>query len=478
MAIKDYSTYVPTEGVDWGKITEGLIGNINAVETVRKENNLAVEKEKEALDLIMTDANALMSKQQLYSSQNLNDFILNGADAGRQKISEWNKLLKSGQLSPKDYKKRINALNDNWSTLAGTAKQFDAANKTLMDRQIPDAKTGNPTGSPFEQYLAQIQAELGDLKDKKIFFDDETGNSYISKISDGKVVGMTSTMSYAQPNNFLDNFFDVDKEINDLTKNLQPYKIEKIDSKGNKITEDPFQNEATVNTVIAFENVVLGNPRYTASVLEKLSGSNMDYYRTDEEKNQKINDLFETKKKARAYLKQPDYTAEEEKKLKEELAETLIYTALDQNQVYQPVPSEKQIAKTKKLIDDQIRSQVGYVGTIESISRGGGSGSGSGGGSGGGSKGPTAAEIKNAADEKKQNDYFTQVLNSWGNSSEIASMLGREYKVTWDPGKGIGVKKEGTKAAYVYYKHPREMFDLFGYSSPDNKIAWTSFFKK
>ena len=474
MAIKDYSTYVPTEGVDWGKITEGLIGNVNAVETGRKANNLAVEKEKEALDLIMTDANALMNKQQLYSSQNLNDFILNGADAGRQKISEWNKLLKSGQLSPKDYKKRINALNDNWSTLAGTAKQFDAANKTLMDRQIVDPKTGNPTGSPFEQYLAQIQAELGDLKDKKIFFDNETGKSYISKISDGKVVDMTSTMSYAQPNNFLDNFFDVDKEINDLTKNLKPYKIEKIDKNGNKITEDPFQNEATVNTVIAFENVVLGNPRYTASALEKLSGSNIDYYRTDEEKDQKINDLFETQKKARAYLKQPDYTPEEEKKLKEELAETLIYTALDQNQVYQPVPSEKQIAKTKKLIDDQIRSQVGYVGAIESISKGSSSSS----SSSSRSSGPTATEIKNAADEKAQTNYFTQVLNSWGNSSEMASMLGREYKVTWDPSKGMGVKKEGTKAAYVYYKHPREMHDLFGYGAPGNKIAWTSFFKK
>lgn len=476
MAIKDYSTYIPTEGVDWGKITEGLIGNINAVETGRKANDLAVEKEKEALDLIMTDANNLMNKQQLYSSQNLNDFILNGADAGRQKISEWNKLLKSGQLSPKDYKKRINALNDNWSTLAGTAKQFDAANKTLMDRQIPDAKTGNPQGSGYEQYLAQIQAELGDLKDKKIFFDNESGKSYISKISNGQVVDMTSTMSYAQPNNFLDDYFDVDKTINDFTKTLKPYKLETIDKNGNTVVDDPFKNPATARFVVTFENAILGNPRYVASVLEKYSGSNIDYYRTDEEKNQKINDLFETEKKTRAYLKQPEYTAEEETKLKEELAETLVYTALDQGQVYQPVPSKKQIEKAKQIIDDQIKSQVGYVGAIESISRSSSSSSSS--SSGSRSSGPSATEIKNAENEKKQTDYFNEVRNSWGYPAQMASMLGQQYKVTWDEKKGIGVKKEGTKAAYVYYKHPREMFDLFGYGAPGNKIAWTSFFKK
>ena len=471
MALKDYSTYIPTEGVDWGKITEGLIGSINAVETGRKANDLAVEKEKEALDLIMTDANALMNKQQLYSSQNLNDFILNGADAGRQKISEWNKALKSGQLSPKEYKKRINTLNENWSTLAGTAKQFDAANKTLMDRQIVDPKLGHPQGSGFEQYLALIQAELGDLKDKKIFFDNESGKSYISKISNGQVVDMTSTMSYSQPNNFLDDYFDIDKTINDFTKNIEPYKIETIDKKGNKVVEDPFLNPAVARLVVTTENAILSNPRYTASVLEKYYGADIDYYRTDEEKNQKINALFETERAARAYLKQPNYTAEEETKRKEELAETLMYTALDQSQVYQPVPSEKQIAKAKQIIDDQIRSQVGYVGSIESISRGGGGG-------GGGYKPPSESEKRIAAKDAEETNYLNQVLNSWGNPTEIASMLGREYKVTWDPKKGMGVKKEGTKAAYVYYKHPKEMFDLFGYSSADNKIKWNSFFKK
>jgi len=468
MALKDYSTYIPTEGVDWGKITEGLIGNINAVETGRKANDLAVEKEREALDLIMTDANNLMDKQELYSSQDLNDFVLNGANTGRQKISEWNKALKNGEISPKDYKQRINALNDNWKTLALTAKEFDATNKTFLDRQIVDPKTGNPLGSGFEEYLAQIQAEIGDLKDKRLFIDDKSGKSYISKISNGEVVDMRSTMSYSKPNNFIDDYFDIDKTINDFTKTLEPYKIETIDKKGNKIIEDPFQNPATARFVVTFENAMLGNPRYVSSVLEKYYGADIDYYRTDEEKNQKINSLLEIEKKTRAYLKQPNYTAEEEAKLKEELAETLMYTAPDVNQVYQPVPSEKQITKAKEIIDDEIRSQVGYVGAIESISRG----------SGGGSKGPSESEKRIAAKDTEETNYFNQVLNSWGNSTEIASMLGREYKVTWDPKKGMGVKKEGTKAAYVYYKHPREMFDLFGYSSADNKIKWNSFFKK
>jgi CRISPR/Cas system-associated endonuclease Cas3-HD len=473
MAIKDYSTYIPTESVDWGKITEGLIGNINAVETGRKENNLAVEKEKEALDLIMTDANALMSKQELYSNQDLSDFILNGANTGREKISEWNKLLKSGELSPKDYKKRINNLSNNWSALAQTAKDFDATNKTFMDRQIVDPKTGKPLGSGFEEYLAQIQAEIGDLKNKKLFVDNESGNSYISKISDGKVVDMRSTMSYSKPNNFFDDYFDVDKTINDFTKTLEPYKIEKADSKGNKIIEDPFQNPATARFVVTFENAMLGNPRYVSAVLEKYYGADIDYYRTDEEKNQKINNLFEVEKKVRASLKQPDYTAEEEKKLKEELAETLMYTALDQNQVYQPVPSQKQIDKTKQIIDDEIRSQVGYVGAIESISRG------SGGGSGGGSgyKPPSGSEKRIQETAKQQAAFFNQVLNSWGKPAKISAMLGNKYDVKWDKTKGMLIRPKGSKDSFNIYAHPREAFDLFGYGSAGNQIEWNSFFK-
>jgi hypothetical protein len=470
MPIKDYSTYIPAAGVDWGKITEDLIGNINAVETGRKANDLAVEKEKEALDLIMTDANNLMDRQELYSSQNLNDFVLNGANTGRQKISEWNKALKNGEISPKDYKQRINALNDNWKTLALTAKNFDATNKTFLDRQIPDPKTGKPLGSGFEEYLAQIQAEIGDLKDKRLFIDDKSGKSYISKISDGQLVDMRSTMSYAQPNNFLDDYFDVDKTINEFTKTIEPYKIETIDKKGNKVVEDPFQNPATARFVVTFENAMLGNPRYVSSVLEKYYGADIDYYRTDEEKNQKINSLLETEKKTRAYLKQPNYTAEEEAKLKEELAQTLMYTAPDEKQVYQPVPSEKQLEKAKQIIDDQIKSQVGYVGSIESISRGGGGG--------GGYRPPSESEKRRGEDDKAETDYFNQVLNSWGNAGSMESMLGGGYNVTWDPKKGMGVKKERTKDAYVYYKHPKEMFDLFGYGSATNRIKWNSFFKK
>ena len=49
------------------------------------------------------------------------------------------------------------------------------------------------------------------------------------------------------------------------------------DKNGNKITEDPFLNIATAETVITFENAILGNPRYTAAVLSKQEQETYNY---------------------------------------------------------------------------------------------------------------------------------------------------------------------------------------------------------
>ena len=156
MAIKDYSTYLPTAGVDWAKLTDDIIGKVSAIGTSR-------QAEKDALDLMMTDANALMNKEELYSSQKLQEFVLAGANSGRTLIAQWNADLKAGMLSPKDYKNRMNNIKDGWATLANSAKTYDKINQEFnkqkgitpykFNKKSSDSSAQNPLGSIIESQM-------------------------------------------------------------------------------------------------------------------------------------------------------------------------------------------------------------------------------------------------------------------------------------------------------------------------------------
>ena len=466
MAIQDYSTYVSTDSVDWGKITDGLIDKINAVETGRKESYLAVEKEKEALDLIMTDANKLMDKQELYATQNLNDFILNGADSGRKKISEWNKLLKLGQISPKDYKKRINTLNDSWSTLAGSAKGYDAANKELMDRQTPDQTTGLSKGTGLEQYKSQIHAEIGDLKDKKIFYDDQSGNAYIGKMVGGKIVDMTPTMRYAQPSNFFDNTVDIAGMITIGTKKFAEYTIEK----GTKTVSDALQNPATAKAVGALQSSVLSNPSFTAQVLDNFSGVDVEYYRTEDEKKAKIQVMIDAEVKAREIAGLPVYTDALIKQRKIALDKQLILVQPDDSQIFGPMITDAQKKWAENITLDMIKSQISnkieedepVVRPSSSVSRvGGGSSS-------------TKREVEEV-------DYILPMIQDAWNNKDYNAMrdLLPEYEIFLDPKKpnqwGFQLRSN-TKGPINYYKNAKQLSGLFGYSAAGNINKWAAFF--
>jgi hypothetical protein len=445
MAIKDYSTYLPTVGVDWAKLTNDIVGKVNAIGTSR-------QAEKDALDLMMTDANALMNKEELYSSQKLQEFVLAGADSGRTLIAQWNADLKNGILSPKDYKNRMNNLKDGWATLANSAKTYDKTNQEFMDRQTPNQKTGLSDGSGLEQYLSQIFAEVGELGGKKVFWDPITGKPYTAKITPDGIDpnSMTPTLRYSVPNNFFDNTLDVDSIISAGTKDLAGYKYEV----GNATISDPLKNPATANAVVLLKNGILSNDRYVAQVLDRSSGVDYDYYRTDAEKDAKVLSMINTEKEARKLSGKPSYTDEEITKLKKDLGERLIKVSPDSTGVYQPVITEKQREVADKFILDKIKSQIDYEKTLDEPNYGS-SGSGS--------------------ENKKDEDAIPSVVQEaytafvGGDISTLSSLTGGKQFV-YVKGKGLGLKPDNEKDQPTrFFKNIKDMYDLFGYGSADGK---------
>lgn len=446
MAIKDYSTYLPTAGVDWAKLTDDIVGKVNAIGTSR-------QAEKDALDLMMTDANALMNKEELYSSQKLQEFVLAGANSGRTLIAQWNADLKAGMLSPKDYKNRMNNIKDGWATLANSAKTYDKINQEFIDRQTPDEKTGLSTGTGLEQYLSQIFAEVGELGGKKVFFDPITGKPYTAKLTGDGIDpnSMTPTLRYAAPNNFFDNTIDVDAIISNGTKGLAGYKYEI----GNATISDPLKNPATANAVVLLKNGILSNDRYVAQVLDRSSGVDYDYYRTDAEKDAKVLSMINTEKEARKLSGKPSYTDEEIAKLKNDLAEQLIKVSPDSTGVYQPVITDKQREVADKFILDKIKSQIDYEKTLDEPNYGGGGG-------GGGENKKDEDEIPSVVQEAYK--AFVD-----GDISALSSLTGGKQFV-YVKGKGLGLKPDNkTDQPSRIFKNIKDMYDLFGYGSADGK---------
>jgi hypothetical protein len=450
MAIKDYSTYIPTGGVDWAKLTNDIVGKVNDIGTSR-------QAEKDALDLMMTDANALMNKEELYSSQKLQEFVLAGADSGRKQIAQWNADLKNGILSPKDYKNRMNNIKDGWATLANSAKTYDKANQEFIDRQVVDPKLGFSTGSGLEQYQAEIFAEVGELGDKRVFFDPITGKPYTAKITPEGIDPntMTPTFRYAAPNNFFDNNIDVNAIITSGTKDLASYKVEN----GRETISDPLKNPATANAVVLLKNGILSNPRYIAQVLDRYSGVDYDYYRTDAEKDNKVLSMLDTKIEARKLSGAAAYTDEEINKLKNDLGEQLILVRADNTGVYQPVISDKQREIADKYVLDQIKSRIEYEKTLDEPNYGGGGGGGGGGG--------------NKKDNNEIDPYLYEIHDAFmkGGTVALNKLAGQNLFTTVKGKKGYALIPDDPKdEPTVFFTNVEDMFKQFGYSSKANEF--------
>jgi hypothetical protein len=111
---------------------------------------------------------------------------------------EWNRQLKSRQITPLEYKNRINNLMDSWSTFANTAKGYDKQMQEALKRQQEGL------GSGLELELNNRLAQLGDLRNKATQVDPNNGNftlklntgAMINDVAQIKVVDLSGRVVY------------------------------------------------------------------------------------------------------------------------------------------------------------------------------------------------------------------------------------------------------------------------------------------
>jgi hypothetical protein len=422
----EYAGYVsPEKSVDWQALSNQMAEKIYGIGTKREAEKEALDKKAKDLENIVNDP-SIMGK-----SQTANQMFLDGAFNAKDQIWKWNKDLKAGIITPKEYSNNITNLQDNWSILASSAKTFDERYQEVLKRQEEGV------ASNLELEFLDRFGQMANIPNTKIQVSQD-GRVYMAKVdpNTGKVIGdVMDTRTMNMPENIQVNKVDVGSTVESMTEGWDPWTTFKDLGRGGELTiTDIRQNEEVYGPMrakVAEAVAPNSNPRAQVSVLVDNGVLNdPSYYMNDAEYKSKrqelIDDAIQIKKTAGDA--NPTLT---EKEIKD-LETNLIKIQKEPNGVINPVLTEEQqkLAKDRVMQDVDIRMERKVSGSPKQqwSSGGGGDGNGNGGGS----------------DEETYGLYKT-LKDAWNNTggkglSAMEAASGGKFKFVYNKnGGGIDV---------------------------------------
>lgn len=345
MAEQTYLGYVSptTEGVDWAGLSSKLSTTLKTAESEK-------QAKRDLLDKMALDNTTLVNSYTPGKDQTFNEMILRGVDDARNKITEWNKELKAGRLKPNEYITRQNNLKEYWGTLANNAKNYDQRINDSITRQQ------DGTAGVLEQELLRNWTDATDVKSNAVVVSDD-GRVYTSKFdrATGQPTGDVSDIRLLSlPDNIVANKIDLTAELEKYTADWEPMTVfsEDPDNPNIEITSESVKNRPEYTLMkdkIANAIAPDSNPRAQVSVLGDNGAFDVDFYYNDDEYEQK-------------YQQRLDELSAEKAALGEELTEqdydnidaSLIKMDIDDNNMYNPVLTDRQKQAVKDFISTQI----------------------------------------------------------------------------------------------------------------------------
>lgn len=340
---QEYYGYIPSaERLDLGKLTSDLANTISGIGQRR-------ELEKEQLDQIKTDNIKTIQEMDLGKSQTFQKMALNGTQSAVDLINTWNKDLKAGILSPKDYKEKMNSIQENWGTFANTVKNYDARMAEIQKQQA------DGTASGMAVDLNEFFAQSAELKDKQIFWDPSTGSMSLGKIdpNTGQLdpQSVMSARSMSMPNNILFDKVNLNEQVGSIVKEWAPF----LKEEGINTINDVRKNDDYSAKLTDLVGALTDNPRMAASILRDNTGGKYVAYVNQADYNNKMNSMIKKENDTRAFQGKEAMTAEEQDEFAKEASNRLIEMRLDSTDTYQPVLTPAQM----KAAEDAVVRTVG-----------------------------------------------------------------------------------------------------------------------
>lgn len=314
----EYSGYISVNPVDWGQAAREAGQQI--VDVIKKR-----EEEKKQLDELNNLTQQEIAAYEATKSPEANEFIMAGSQTARSFIQLQNQLLKQGDVTPEEYKRRIQNTQVGFKgfkyVMDGFANNIEEARK-LMEEGV--------TGKQAD-FINGINAKMLSLKDKMMTVG-SNGNLYIKDAATGELHDIQSVT--AQQNRVVKKV-NLIEEVDNVVKGL---------GAGARFSGGKFELSARVKsgwnkTKKELAMSIISDPTKAASVL---ADNGAGYEFTD----------------------------------REERADNEILMVRDENRIWTPVLTEQQYKLALDIVTDQIESRVKY--TAQQVSpRGGGESTGS-----------------------------------------------------------------------------------------------------
>ena len=412
-----YSGFVAPERVDWEALSTKLANKVTGI-------GERIQKERVDLDKIASDNIAKMDEIEQSKNQTFGKMVLDFQGDGRNMVNAWNKLLKDGQLSPAEYRKKINNLNEYTGILAGSAKNFDARIQEVMKRQEDGIATA------FELELLNEFGSLSEMKDAK-FNISQDGSIMYSKIDPktGAIKGqLKDVRALNLPQNIADTKVVLTDSVKELTKNWNMYETFKDLGQGRTLTMDSVIKQPRYDEMKAtVVKSITTNPRRALSVLADNGDMIPVFYYNEDERKQKVAEAEADIREINRIAGKTDTAPTKEQKAVIEF--NMVKKVKSDDGTINPELTKAQRDKAEQMASAEIDGQMemNMSGTTRDVSRGDGAG-----------KTPevqgydTYKVIKDAFDmskDKTQRQRSENMLNS---------LAGGRYKLKWAPG-GLGI---------------------------------------
>ncbi len=335
-----YAERQPTDYVDWSKIGKDLSDTLNAEAKKRTELKAQLDEEnRKAINFLQEAPQG--------EHKGANQWTLEFANNGSQYLLNLNKLLKSGQMSVKDYTVAVQNMKDGTNDTFNLMKEYQATFSEKMDRY----KKGE--SQDLELWLNAQAEGYANFNKSQVYIDPSTGRVNIAmkekKVIDGKeVYVMTSNPNEISTVSSLRNQlkgkydkFNVDQStdayVNSLGKEIEAIRkiggttvagqVMTIEDITRRTYTDPKTKEiiykfkeAETNTI----NAMLENPLNRSSVLTnnvKFSEEGKQYtYTYDIEQAKKNPNLILLRLDEKSGQPMPDFESTENGKRQKEIA--------------------------------------------------------------------------------------------------------------------------------------------------------------
>lgn len=337
----EYAKYTPTPQtsniVDFSGLTTDLAKTISGIQKSRDTARAELEA---AADVATKNA----ENPTLTSNRNFNDVLLNYSQDGVSQIASWKKQLMNGEITPNEYKSKINSIQESTSSLANIAKNWDAKNLEFIKRQT------DGTASGIEMDIATLYNGLGDVANSQLFTDNQ-GKVFHRNTKTGKVMSISAlTNVQSTVYNRTDvqgknkQFADaLGKRINWTDQGREGWiSIEDVwNSPDNKLAREYHASS------------ILSDPKATASTLNDAGGIQMVPYTSPEEYDSKLSDLI-SKTKATFDSAGVPFTSEKEAELKL----SMMKMVNDESGNMVPELTKEQNDKARDIVLQNLRAQM------------------------------------------------------------------------------------------------------------------------